>query len=50
MPIESGIETLTRLGIVNECSSEETHKLESLPCSEACDVLKQYWDKLLQPS
>ncbi|KAG9455368.1 hypothetical protein H6P81_008272 [Aristolochia fimbriata] len=48
MPIDKAMDTLLRLGLVNEVSFKETSILQPLPCSKAYEALKRRWDNLLK--
>ncbi|ERN08195.1 hypothetical protein AMTR_s00018p00182200 [Amborella trichopoda] len=47
MPIEKAVETLIRLGLVEEVFDEGNTTLHALSCSKAYEALKQRWDCLL---
>ncbi|KAK1258438.1 hypothetical protein QJS04_geneDACA006642 [Acorus gramineus] len=47
MPIDKAVDTLLRLNLVKEVLLEENFVLQVLPCSKACEVLRQRWASLI---
>ncbi|KAJ3672624.1 hypothetical protein LUZ60_007345 [Juncus effusus] len=49
MPIDKATETLLRFNLVNEfLDYEEIRKMTPVSCSEACEILKNRWQNLLE--
>ncbi|XP_068650503.1 uncharacterized protein [Aristolochia californica] len=48
MPIDKAMDTLLRLGLVNEVPIEGKTILQPIPCSKAYEALKRRWDNLLK--
>ncbi|KAK1296815.1 hypothetical protein QJS10_CPB15g00846 [Acorus calamus] len=47
MPIDKAVDTLLRLNLVKEVLLEENFVFQVLPCSKACEVLRQRWASLI---
>ncbi|KAF6147936.1 hypothetical protein GIB67_038079 [Kingdonia uniflora] len=48
MPIDKAMDTLVRLGLVEEVFVDGNTQLKALPCSKACEALKRRWDSLFR--
>ncbi|KAA8520804.1 hypothetical protein F0562_014924 [Nyssa sinensis] len=47
MPVDKAMDTLVRLGLVTEKALDGKIGLHAIPCPQACEVLKQRWNSLL---
>ena len=47
MPVDKAAGTLLRLGLVTETPINGGMGLHAVPCSKACEALKQRWNSLL---